>query len=956
MSEVNKIANYNQMMSWLTRPATPKTQVASAETDALKEKFNEKLGPGVIKTLDELPPIQDPFKNFEDRNPRETAAEGGRANLAIGGGQFEGTDLGTREGFAIIKAGKETRALYNDEKLVEKIIELVKKEPEDYSSVLKKINSYKNNPYKYSQTNLSNVLFNLAKENKIDSKYIVDKTGTPNYVVNKRNSKIDELINVAPDKLPTASSIAKKLNTTTTTVTSYLKKSKGEDWVKQNYGKERFKRYGDIPVRTQFLDYVSNNPVEKFTVDNIIKNTDIKTKKEANSIYSKILTDIYDKRAPNIDRPVLYIDENINLKDLTKKLRSSDDFYDAYERKIGSLLLEAYDGNLDSKEYKKARDTLTAYHNLIRPLNKKYPSIAQTVEHPIPYTFLTEVNAGKDPKNLINTVILGDKENTFKSKIDNVKINLRRNLEKNPKDKKLLTQLEDMKKLETFLTKETGMGFGNVKARFTDPKFKDLDFGAKAFGKKKIVPQIKKSLDVREKAVDFFNKFKNDPKVINLFENAGVSARVFRMLGGLRKGNVPLFLKQMNEILDKNPGLKDKLTQLDVFNDDDRILLASLDNQSGTMTDVYTGPKLTTEEKDPLPYEAALPAGMAVGKYGPQILKALKNVGKVGLKTVASAPAGIGFAGMTTKAGMDEGKTFSDAVTEPLVGAELLLPEVFKKAGIGFNALNKLARVTSPVGAAITGGGIVKNVITDSEPNLLIDRETGEPKNFEREDSSFVMPTMLDMNERAYKLSKEKGITYEEAFRELAGDQTFQEGIQSLKEKYSIGGRVGFADGPEDPDKRKFMKIMGGLASLPILGRFFDVATQAPKVAEVVKRGADGVPAFISDLIAKVKAKAEATGMKYFTGKSSDEFADVYQADNYVVTEQGNKTIIREVDQDGDMLYKENQIEIEVDPETGGVTYTEASAKPDAEGKLKDVEEYIEDDDLENMRKYTYDE
>jgi len=187
MSEVNKIANYNQMMSWLTRPATPKTQVASAETDALKEKFNEKLGPGVIKTLDELPPIQDPFKNFEDRNPRETAAEGGRANLAIGGGQFEGTDLGTREGFAIIKAGKETRALYNDEKLVEKIIELVKKEPEDYSSVLKKINSYKNNPYKYSQTNLSNVLFNLAKENKIDSKYIVDKTGTPNYVVNKRN-------------------------------------------------------------------------------------------------------------------------------------------------------------------------------------------------------------------------------------------------------------------------------------------------------------------------------------------------------------------------------------------------------------------------------------------------------------------------------------------------------------------------------------------------------------------------------------------------------------------------------------------------------------------------------------------------------------------------------------------------------------------------------------------------
>jgi len=56
------------------------------------------------------------------------------------------------------------------------------------------------------------------------------------------------------------------------------------------------------------------------------------------------------------------------------------------------------------------------------------------------------------------------------------------------------------------------------------------------------------------------------------------------------------------------------------------------------------------------------------------------------------------------------------------------------------------------------------------------------------------------------------------------------------------------------------------------------------------------------------------------------------------------------------MLYKENQMELDYDPETGGYTYNEASARPDAEGKLKDVEEYIEDDDLENMRKYTYDE
>ena len=124
----------------------------------------------------------------------------------------------------------------------------------------------------------------------------------------------------------------------------------------------------------------------------------------------------------------------------------------------------------------------------------------------------------------------------------------------------------------------------------------------------------------------------------------------------------------------------------------------------------------------------------------------------------------------------------------------------------------------------------------------------------------------------------------------------------------------------------------------------------------MLRRGADGVPDFIMDLIAKVKAKAEATGMKYFTGNRSDEFADVYQADDFVVTEQGNKITLKKRKQEGDMLEKDIEMEIETDPETGGITYKEATARPDAEGKLKDVEEYIDEIDLEDMKKYTYDE
>ena len=96
--------------------------------------------------------------------------------------------------------------------------------------------------------------------------------------------------------------------------------------------------------------------------------------------------------------------------------------------------------------------------------------------------------------------------------------------------------------------------------------------------------------------------------------------------------------------------------------------------------------------------------------------------------------------------------------------------------------------------------------------------------------------------------------------------------------------------------------------------------------------------------------------MKYFTGKSSDEFADVYHADGYTVTEHGNKTTVRKRIDDGEMLDKDMEMEIEYDPESRSYEYREATARPDAEGKLKDVEEYIEDVDLEDMKKYTYDE
>jgi hypothetical protein len=105
---------------------------------------------------------------------------------------------------------------------------------------------------------------------------------------------------------------------------------------------------------------------------------------------------------------------------------------------------------------------------------------------------------------------------------------------------------------------------------------------------------------------------------------------------------------------------------------------------------------------------------------------------------------------------MDEGKSFVDAVTEPMVGLNLLLPETVKKLG---PLMAKGARISTPVGATITGIGTLKNRAQNMIRNA--------------EELAAMQP-----NEQQQKLIEEY------AAKNYKG--------------YNQGGRVNFADGPED--------------------------------------------------------------------------------------------------------------------------------------------------------------
>ena len=66
---------------------------------------------------------------------------------------------------------------------------------------------------------------------------------------------------------------------------------------------------------------------------------------------------------------------------------------------------------------------------------------------------------------------------------------------------------------------------------------------------------------------------------------------------------------------------------------------------------------------------------------------------------------------------------------------------------------------------------------------------------------------------------------------------------------YALGGRIGFAEGPKNPGRRTFMKILAGLASIPILGKFLKPAAPAiQKLANTSTKMPEWFPDFINKI------------------------------------------------------------------------------------------------------------
>ena len=231
-----------------------------------------------------------------------------------------------------------------------------------------------------------------------------------------------------------------------------------------------------------------------------------------------------------------------------------------------------------------------------------------------------------------------------------------------------------------------------------------------------------------------------------------------------------------------------------------------------------------------------------------------------------------------------------------------------------------------------------------------------------------------------YMKLREVGKSEQEAFNILTKDlkkptKHASGGIVGPLHLYD-GGRAKFDKG--GMSRRKFLQLMGGLSALPFVGKFFKAAKPISKAAapaaEVITKGAGGIPDYAYDLINVVKAKGTKEIMEGIYKRNPPSKKYTYKGVEVVEDGMGNTSVKKEVEGFGvdeagegyegisrevgfDINKGENIVKQGGKGDDAGKViqtdddYFEATVRPDSEGKMKDMEEFISVEDHLDLKK-----
>jgi hypothetical protein len=866
-----KIGDYKQMMAYLTRPEQPKEQVAD---------LVDELTPGPLK--DELTKDYDPSQeSYEEYLQRKAlgerpfnAQDGGRANLAIGGGAIEGEDLGTREGF------QDSKIEFHRSK-----------------GVLGNLN------YDFD---------NLSKDLKAGK--------TTNQIANELYEKNKNF----PEKFKTDR--IQKLNPVTL-VESALKDriTKQPDFLKlSNKNKEVFNSKKEKALK-DFNSFIENNKSKyKKMYDQNIAGAPEKFKQDLKSFLEKKYPEFIKESGGST-----FITKGTKLftpiKDLGREVTQAGDY--GIEKYINNTIRESLGIPLRPKAGEgSSLDRLQRKYNLStqqlldaakkqgiipkkdpitgNPINSEdayYRYLKRTEVDPIYKLFDKRFKFGAEHLGGISRAAnIGDSQALIKITAIDPYVN--RVLKGSNLDKKVSTQIN--------LAKETGnKKYLNIANDLI--KQGEKDFGLQLtkykFKDNKIVPvhpKVSMGDPIVKKAERAIKSFiatgRDKTKEFELLpEELKQSIQLFK------ENNLPKARKFLNQAI-KTGGVASVAGIAGLGLLETQAEAAGEETKTGSI----------------LP-EAAAASSLA---FKP-VREGAKKFGKYALQ-VAGTP--LGATGLIAGFGIDPKKAMDRVGIE----AELALaPELVKQSakfnpavqrilnfGLSPAMATRAARIASPIGIASLGGEALYKY------GKFVKDELG----------------------RIEQMSPEEREAYNIAEQEQMGVAAADGGLI----------RQGFADGPKDPGKRKTMKILAGLASLPIVGRFFDVAQVAEKAAPAVVETFKNAPPHFIGLINKIRALGKIVNPKKLLRYDKEKFSNVYdygdyrmyekldggveiQKEKYMGTYYGDAKVSEEYMSYNPKTPKFNKKGEKI-PDEYEEVYEEYTAYPDSEGKMKDIYESVE--------------
>jgi hypothetical protein len=325
----------------------------------------------------------------------------------------------------------------------------------------------------------------------------------------------------------------------------------------------------------------------------------------------------------------------------------------------------------------------------------------------------------------------------------------------------------------------------------------------------------------------------------------------------------------------------------------------------------------------------------SINKSGPTLganLGLLKGLGTAA--EVAGTPAAAAlFAADTVRRNIKEGQSLADAVVDPMVGVDLLLPTAASRLAPGVMrgvlGLGKVGRAFTPIGATLAIAGQGQEFYNQFQELQRLKEEDPE----------------------AYRKFIETRVTDPLTAEELAD-------IEDMgREGAMYGGRMGFAEGPKDPGRRKFIKLMGILAALPYgIGK---LVRTTESVAPVIKQGAKiGYDKFL-ELAAKIKilgkkdpgrTTMDRQEVTIYRGKDGSEYElteDITTGDVRIIKDkpgmaQSEDEVYDTIQDRTTMEYKKGSTD--VDPKTGKKIqypdeYEEVKEVAGPDGTFDDIDE-----------------